>query len=54
MQPNNEIIDEKDGSTELLPEALVEEYMTLKEQGLTTQVNDLLVPYTDSNRSQWE
>lgn len=47
----HEIIDEKDGSTELLPEALVEEYMTLKEQGLTTQANDLLVPYTDSNRT---
>jgi hypothetical protein len=25
--------------------------MTLKEQGLTTQAKDLLVPYTDSNRT---
>ena len=42
-----EIIDEKDGSTELLPEALVGEYRTLKEQGLTIQANDLLVPIGD-------
>ena len=42
-----EIIDEKDGSTELLPEALVGEYRTLKEQGLTIQANDLVVPISD-------
>ncbi len=34
--------------------ALVGEYRTLKEQGLTIQDNDLLVPYTDSNRTPVE
>ena len=48
------MIDEKDGTTKLLPEALVGEYRTLKEQGLTIQANDLLVPYTDSNRTPVE
>ena len=47
----HEIIDKKDGSTELLPEALTGEYRALKEQGLTIQANDLLVSYTDSNRT---
>ena len=45
------MIDEKDGTTKLLSEALVTEYRTFKEQGLTIQANDLLVPYTDSNRT---
>ena len=31
------MIDEKDGTTKLLSEALVAEYRTLKEQGLTIQ-----------------
>jgi hypothetical protein len=48
------VIDEKDGTTKLLPEALVGEYRTLKEQGLTIHANDLLVPYTDSNRTPVE
>jgi CRISPR-associated endonuclease/helicase Cas3 len=38
------IIDEKEGSEELLPEPLAEEHRTLKEQGRTIQANDLLVP----------
>lgn len=39
-----EIIDEKEGSIELLPEPLLREYTTLKQEGLTIEANDLLVP----------
>ena len=40
----DQVIDEKEGTIELLPEPLVGEYRTLKQQGLTIEANDLLVP----------
>lgn len=40
----DEVIDEKEGSVSLLPEPLVEGYRTLKEQGMTIDADDLLVP----------
>jgi hypothetical protein len=39
-----EIIDEREGTIELLPEPLARGYNTLKNQGLTIEANDLLVP----------
>jgi hypothetical protein len=40
----DQVIDEKEGSIELLPEPLAEEYNTLKQQRLTIEANNLLVP----------
>jgi hypothetical protein len=40
----DQVIDEKEGTIELLPEPLLGEYRTLKQQGLTIEANDLLVP----------
>jgi CRISPR-associated endonuclease/helicase Cas3 len=40
----DQVIDEKEGTIELLPEPLVGGYRTLKQQGLTIEANDLLVP----------
>ena len=39
-----EVIDEKEGTKDLLPEPLFGEYRALKQQGLTIEANDLLVP----------
>jgi hypothetical protein len=38
------VIDDKEGSVNLLPEPLVEEYYILKKQGLTIEADNLLVP----------
>jgi CRISPR-associated endonuclease/helicase Cas3 len=40
----DEVIDEREGSIDLLPEKLVNRYNILKKQGLTIKANDLLVP----------
>lgn len=40
----DDVIDEKEGSMNLLPEPLVEEYYILKKQGLTIKADDVLVP----------
>jgi len=40
----DEIIDRQEGTEELLPEPLLEEYSALKQKGLTLEANDLLVP----------
>ncbi len=40
----DEVIDEKEGSIDLLPESLVEEYSILKRQGLIIKANNLIVP----------
>jgi CRISPR-associated endonuclease/helicase Cas3 len=39
-----QVIDEKEGTVELLPDSLVGEYRILNQQGLTIEANDLLVP----------
>lgn len=40
----DEVIYEKEGSIDLLPEPLVEEYYALKKQGLIIKANNLIVP----------
>jgi hypothetical protein len=40
----HEVIDEREGSEELLPEPLAGDYRTLREQGRTIRANNLLVP----------
>jgi CRISPR-associated endonuclease/helicase Cas3 len=40
----DQVIDEKEGTIELLPEPLAREYRTLKQQRLIIEANDLLVP----------
>jgi hypothetical protein len=40
----DEVIDEKEGSIDLLPEPLVNEYTMLKNEGLKIEANNLLVP----------
>jgi hypothetical protein len=40
----DEVIDEKEGSIDLLPEPLVNEYTLLKNEGLKIEANNLLVP----------
>lgn len=40
----DQVIDEKEGTIDLLPELLTGEYRTLKGQGLAIEANDLLVP----------
>jgi hypothetical protein len=40
----DKVIDEKEGSIELLPRPLVSDYSSLKQQGLIIEANDLLVP----------
>jgi CRISPR-associated endonuclease/helicase Cas3 len=39
-----EVIDENEGSLDLLPEPLVDEYNKLKNEGLTIEANNILVP----------
>lgn len=39
-----QVIDEKEGTIELLPDSLVGEYRTLNHQGLKIEAHDLLVP----------
>jgi CRISPR-associated endonuclease/helicase Cas3 len=53
----DEIIDKQEGSVDLLPMPLVEEYRTLKDRGRMIEANNLLVPvgrwmlsYFDENR----
>jgi hypothetical protein len=39
-----QVIDEKEGTVELLPDSSVGEYKTLNQQGLAIEANDLLLP----------
>jgi hypothetical protein len=40
----DEVVDEKEGSIDLLPEPLADQYNTFRNEGLRIKANDLLVP----------
>ena len=40
----DKILDKQEGTIELLPEQLLDDYNRLREEGLTIEANDLLVP----------